>query len=67
MLGENHFGNNLTQYYSFSGSSKVSPFTSGYEKQVRHPPLKEYHRSKRPLPLPRTQKIVGRLDIKYPA
>ena len=49
----------------FAGSSEASPSSSEYEKQERHLPLTDGHRSKRPVPLPRTQKIAGRPDMKY--
>ena len=49
----------------FAGSSEAPTSISGYEKQERHPPLTEGHRSNRPVLPPRTQKIAGTPDMKY--
>lgn len=60
MCNGRYFGKALRKYCFLPGSSVASPSTSGHEKQESHPPLKEYHRSKRPVPPPRTQKTAGR-------
>ena len=65
MHDENHFGKILPNMILFADSSGASPSISGYEKQERHPPLTEGHRSNRPVPPPRTQKIAGTTDMKY--
>ena len=62
---ENPFGKILPDMILLAGSSGASPSISGYEKEERHPPLTEGHRSNRPVRLPRTQKIAGTPDMKY--
>ena len=61
MHGENQFGNNFTQYDSFCRFQLGITIYFRISKTGTPSLLKKDHRSKRPVPPPRTQKIAGRL------
>lgn len=61
MHGENQFGNNFTQYDSFCRFQLGITIYLRISKTGTPSLLKKDHRSKRPVPPPRTQKIAGRL------
>lgn len=67
MRNQKMFWKSFTTYFFLTGSSVALPSTPGHGKQKYYPPIKDDHRPKRSVPLPKTSKITGKPDVKYSA